>query len=310
MKNLIFLSTLILLTGCKMLDAVDAVNETPQKMDNMNAEMQDMKGQMLKTNEAIRMQKLAIAKENLEDEKNGMILTPIPFGLMGYAKLFAETAKVDELVAQTYLYITDVHDGLPAPLVGEDGSALDFTAEQISRINQYKSHRFAAMQAIANFIPTAVLAQMIDEEIIAGGRYRETALALLMMRVQFNKKVMLDNSLLAQELKSVGALEKAYEYLVDIEKVFALPFASEIGYDMYGFLPPMKSEVVFLTPDVMKSIMVNTIQKIHLRGKKLKNIKQSQWTGDEAKDKAQLQKSQARADQIFADLDAKLQLWK
>lgn len=325
MLRFILLSSLWFVVGCAAVDAVDSVNQTPGKMDTMAAKMGNMEKQMNKTNEAIRLQKLAIAKENLEDPKNAEILTPLPFGLMGYAKLFAKTAKLEELVAQVYLYTTDIHDGLPAQTVTDDGTPVAWTAQQTAQINQYKSHRLAAMQAISSFLsqttsdeddvlenvnPETTIDEMIKKEIIGGGRYRETALSILMMRVQFNRKVMLESSLLAQEMTSVGTLEKAMSYLVAIEKIVELPFAREIKYDMYGFLPPMVSEKIEITPEFSQKMMTQLISKIKLRAKGLKSIQSYSWTGDVAQDKVQLLAAQKRADVIFNQLDQKLAYWK
>lgn len=280
--------------------AVNSVNDTPGKMDVMTARM----------NELERLTKLATAKQNLEDEKNAWALEPIPFGLMPYAKIFAESANLDELTAQFYLYENEVNEGMPQPSVDASGVPLAFTPDQVAKINQHKMARLTAMQAIAAFLPDTMIDELILHEVQGEGQYRETVLALFMMRVKFDRTVIMDNKLLAQEMTSLGVLVEANKYLNDIEKMINLPFASELKYDFYGFLPPVKPDQLQMTPAYAKETMVTLINKIKAKAKPLKTMKVVSWSADEKVNLLQSEKNQAMASQILADLENKLKFWK
>lgn len=302
MKSFLFLLSIFIFAGCGADKAIKATNEMPGKMDEMNTKMTS-------TEESIRLQKLAIAKENLENEDNAKTLLPVPTGLIAYAKLFAETATTEELVGQVYLYLKDVNDGVVIPDVDEAGNYVPFTAQQINKMNQYKLHRFTAAQAISAFIPQATLEVLINEQIVQDGRYKNTALSMLMMRFQFFRDVMLSGSLLSESMSGVGVLEKALDYAEGMELILKYPFASEIKIKITGFLAPMTSveEDVATSGREMMSQMLVTIQS---RADELKTLARMKVTADpelQAKIREENDQRLARSLQLLAD---KIAYWK
>lgn len=235
MKKLLLLSGLLISTGCGVGKAIDSVNATPGKMDAMNEKMSQMQMEMSKTNESIRLQKVAIAKENLEDPRNAKILLPIPVGLMGYAKLFAENATLEEITGQIYLYLKEINDGVILKSVDASGNEKEFSPQEVNEINQMKLHKFSAAQSICGFLPQSVVDQLVKEYIYTEDRYQKTALNILMMRYQFLRDVMLNASLLSETIDDVGSLEKAYEYINNMDWIARLPFIEKIQVKATGF---------------------------------------------------------------------------
>jgi hypothetical protein len=68
------------------------------------------------------------------------------------------------------------------------------------------------------------------------GRLLTTLYSFLMMRVEFVRDVLLDNSVMAAKMTHVGHFEKAIGLLEQIEYVAAQPFADEIQLKITGFL--------------------------------------------------------------------------
>ncbi len=228
--------------SCGLKEAVDATKDMPEKMDETNGKIDLTNQQMAETQEAIRLQKLGIAKQNLEDPANAVTMQPIPTGMMGYAKLFAETANADELVGQIYLYMTEINRGLYPVQVDANNQPLP---ADVDAGNTYKTQRFIAAQAISAFIPSDVLEEIVQTEIINEGRYKEAALNLLMLRFSFTSQVLLDKSLLDDELTSVGMVEKSLEYIENLETIAKYAFVDQVKFKVYGFAgqPPIEADL-------------------------------------------------------------------
>jgi hypothetical protein len=286
MKFAILILAALSLTACEVNDAMHSANSIPPKMDKMNQRLDE-------TSEAIRLQKLAIAKENLEDEKNSYVLMPIPTGLIGYAKLFAETATVDELVGQIYLYIKEVNDGMPIPT-----DAADHSLDQ----NIHRLQRMTAAQAIAAFVPKETIAKMVDQEIVQRGRYQKTAMNILTMRFQFLRDVMLSASLLAEPFASVGSAEDALKYLGYMDDILSFSFKDEIMVKITGFTPPFQNNEEWVKDQgaAQLSELVGHTKNLAME---LAKVTPTDLTGDPQRDKLLAEDNSRRLTSALSELD-------
>lgn len=309
MKKMIFVLAFIGATGCKMLDAVDSVNDTPGKMDSMNSKMGDMQEEMAKTNESIRLQKVAIAKENLENPRNAEVLLPVPVGLMGYAKLFAENATLDEIAGQVYLYLKEVNDGIYLKPVDETGAEKEFTAQEAAAINQSKLHKFTAAQAISGFIPQATLEVLVAEAIYKEHRYQKTTYNILMMRYQFLRDVMLNGSVLSESIEDVGTLEKAYEYVSQMDWIARRPFVNNVNVKVYGFLPPYGEVYEELNVVLAKESLLSLYEVILSRADNVQKMQMQSFTGNAAEDAKLFQERTQRLEKVLSSVENDMAFW-
>ncbi|MCC6137273.1 MAG: hypothetical protein IT287_01470 [Bdellovibrionaceae bacterium] len=308
-KLIIFLCALSL-TACGVTDAIDSVNATPEKMDAMNTKMGDMQAEMSKTNESIRLQKVAIAKENLDDPKNATVLMPVPVGLMGYAKLFAENATLEEIAGQVYLYLKEVNDGIYPKLVDDTGAEIEFTMQEVANINQSKLHKYTAAQAICGLLPQSVVEELVAEYIYKENRYQKTAYNILMMRYQFLRDVMLNGSVLTESIEDVGSLEKAYEYVSYMDWIARRPFLNKINVKAYGFLPPLGEFYEELTVDAAKDSLLSMYDVILSRSKNVEKVQMQSFTGDAAQDAQLFVERTQRLNTVLNSVAADVQYWQ
>ncbi len=253
--SLILILTAASLVGCGVNDAVDATKSMPDKMDTMTEKMNE-------TNEAVRLQKVVLAKQGMEDPDNAKVIMPIPFGIMPYAEKFAENATEAEVLAQIYLYLKEINDGLYSPKVDETGNEVEFTAEEINQINFEKLHRFAIAQAVSGFLSQEMVASIVTNQIYSDGRFQKTAFEILMMRFQFLRDVLLTNSLLSTTAESAGIITDSVKYLSQMNWVAKRPFIDHVQVRITGFLPPFEDFFESLTKDQARDSLLDLIQRI------------------------------------------------
>lgn len=219
MKIVMLLFALLFLVACGAQDAINATKSMPGEMEQMRAKMGE-------TERALgRLE----SYKGLTNEENGRVLSPVPFGLMGYAREFAKYASTVELAEITYLWIKEINevsidDILPSP-----------TPEDIFKFDHRKQHTQASLQAVAGFISRDKLNTILREQIYSSGRYADATLNLLMLRVRFLRDVMLKASLLSEDFDEVGMLIKAIEHAEEIEYIARQRFALHIYLDLTGF---------------------------------------------------------------------------
>ncbi len=237
MKNfgLLVLMTLALL-GCDKLNKADSALDS---VAQMNTKMGEMNDGLLNTKEAVRLQKMTLCLDAMRTDYALERLFPVPTEIMPYARTFSEAATAHELVELTYLWLKEIDEITPLKKVGEDGAEVDFTAAEQARTLSQKFGRFQALSAIAGFIPAQTLDQIVHEEILGSGRYRESALNLLMLRAVFLRQVLLEESILKKgKFASVGAAEVAVDYMSSVEKIARFPFVNEISLQTTGLTGP------------------------------------------------------------------------
>lgn len=303
MKHLFVLAVAcVSLTSCKMLDAVDSVNKTPGKMDSMNEKMGKME-------ESIRLQKVAIAKENLENPENAKILIPVPTGIMGYAKLFAENATLDEITGQVYLYLKEVNDGVYPKAIDENGSEKEFTVQEAADINHAKMHKLTAAQAISGMLPQTVVEQLVNEYVHKEDRYQKTVYNILMMRYQFFRDVMLNGSLLSESIEDVGSLERAYDFVSAMDWVAQRPFITKIHVRVYGFLPPYGEFVEEMSVVSAKENLLSMYDVILSRAEYAEKVQVQNFTGNPAADAALYRERTQRLQAVVAAVKDSAAYW-
>lgn len=300
MKLVILIAMALSMAACEVNDAIKSANSIPEKLDRTNDSMD-------KTQEAIRLQKLAIAKQNLEDAANASVLIPVPTGLIGYAKLFAETATEEELVGQIYLYIKEVNEGVQLPNWGKDGP-IEFTDAEKQEFNYRNYARVTAAQAISAFIPKEMVEEIVDVEILKDGRYRKTAMNILMLRWQFLRSTMLGASLLNEPFNSTGAVKDAVEYLGYMNDILSYGFKNEIAVKITGLKAPLKNsdEKVKDQGAVQLGDLIGDTKRMALD---LQKVGPSDLTGDPAQDQALNAKHASELEVYLKELDALAARW-
>jgi len=304
-KFLILMLAMVFVAGCSLTKKMD---ETNRKIDDTNGKIDNTNAELTKTSDAIRLQKLAIAKQNLEDPQNGKYLDPFPTGLVGYAKTFAETGTEDELVGQIYLYVTEINNNAPTYKVDDTGKQIDLTPQDKVDLDHYKKQRLTAAKAICAFIPQAMMDEVVKTEIINQGRYKDTALTMLEFRFQFLGDILLDHSILDEGIHSVGGLEQALEYSNSMEVIAQYPFASEISDDIHGFFntPPANDNLSMAAQNISDRLTV-------IQGQVEFNLP-AQDLGEMSTDASQNEQlkaaDQARLDKSNADLQKRLAFWQ
>lgn len=231
---LVTISALMTSLGCSDIEnarrSMDAVQSMGGKMDQTNDKLN-------RTDESIRLQKALISLQQITSDASMDRLYPVPTGLMPYAKTFAETATAREIVELTYLWLKEVDEVQPLKSFNDQGVEVARTAEQESRILIQKYGRIQALMAIAGFLPAATLQSLIETEITNNGRFAETGLNVLMMRVLFLRMVMLEESLYKRgSFASVGEAEEALKYMNQVQAVLDLPFASALSVKTRGLV--------------------------------------------------------------------------
>jgi hypothetical protein len=309
MKKLLCVSFFIL-SACGVDKAIDSVNATPEKMDEMSRKMGEMQQEMNKTNESIRLQKVAIAKENLEDPQNAKVLLPIPVGLMGYAKLFSENATTDEITGQIYLYLKEINDGLFMKPVDTDGNEIEFTAQQVADINQAKLQKYTAAQAICGLLPQEVVEALVNNYVLTEDRYQKTVLNILMMRFQFLRDVMLNASLLSESIEDVGSIEKAYEYISYMDWIARRPFIGKVQVKVTGFLPPYGEFYEDITTNSAQQSLTALYETVLQRAKAVEKVQQSSVSGNAELDKTLFAERTARLETVLEKTRERVAYWK
>ena len=226
-KNLILCVPVLVfaLTACELPD-IKGLNSMPAKTAEMSNKMDE-------TNEAIRLQKMGIALENLEKPENQARISPIPSGLMAWAKIFAEAAKPEELVEFTYLSLKALEEVNPATGLDQDGIPSNYTDADKLRVRLQKTASLSGLMAIAAFIQDEKIESIIQHDILGNGRFQETGLNLLALRAAFLRDTMLAQSLNIRSdspkvLTNSGMMQEALKYLYKLEKISRLPFADAV----------------------------------------------------------------------------------
>ena len=159
----------LIVTGCGVDEVMKATTSMPKKMDTMVDGMNT-------TNEAVRLQKLGIAIQNLFAKENTEYQRP-PLRMMTWGKLVAETATTDELLQLTELWTSEIQDTTPN----------DFESDsEKSSLDNQKLARKNAILITAGFVPQKTIEKIVAEQLInADGSMTEAANQLVAARAIF-----------------------------------------------------------------------------------------------------------------------------
>lgn len=290
MKILSLILTAILLSSCgiqKMFDMPDKMDSMNKKMDQMtegmdktNFNMGQMINLMGKTVDGVDKQKVLLPFQQLMDEKNYDLLSPIPSKLMPWAKEFAEAIPAKDFAELSYLWLKEIKEVNPLKKMDKDGNEIPFTAEEISKINTLKLGRLSALQAVCGFLPDEKLNSVIDQQLVHYGRFEKTVYKVLMMRVQFIRDIMLNESLLSEPLTTVGEIKEAVMYATKLDFIARLGYADKIAVKVEGFLAPLET----FQEKFNVNVAVKSYKKIKLSVDKDFKLDQQSITGDQSKD--------------------------
>jgi len=239
-KVLCIVTACLSLSACGLKDMIDM----PNKMDKSNQNMEEMAKKMDETNRkmeimvgGIEAQKQLIPFEAMLKTENIKTLSPIPSRLMPYGEKLAEAIPADDMVKLAYLWLKEVDEVFPAHKLDANGDEIPYTTEEIAKINQDKLAHVVGLQIVAGFLPQAVVQEMIEKQVYLSGRYEDTVYAILMLRTQFIRDILLDASLLTAPLNNGGKVAQAVEYNRAIDYIAKLKFSNRIGLKTRGFIP-------------------------------------------------------------------------
>lgn len=204
------------LSGCDFDEAVRSLSPSSEKTAS-NPSLSDEDA----SSSAGRLQAVSLALEGLQNPKNATTLTPIPFGLIPWARLYGENAGPEEVLRLNDRWLKKIK-------ARETGN---FEAEVV---NQGKLHLYRALQSIAGQLPEDTLNTIIDSQIQNPGPFRAVALELLMMRAQY-----LRDFVLTPELESeIFRADLAHIHFEQLDFLRKLPFAEDVGLVITSFMKP------------------------------------------------------------------------
>ena len=281
----LFAATL-LLSACGAQKAIDNTNKIPGKLDRTIDTMKETECTL----------KRGLSFEAMLKDEYGRDLIPVPFDLMPFAREFAKCSSEEDLAEVTYMWMKKLNEvtlDLPSP-----------TEAQVADFNHRKLHVYSALQAVAGFIPQDKLERIITKQLYGAGRYQDSVMEMLMLRVQFLRDVMLENSLFSKGLTNVGTVEKAVEYAQNIEFIARLPFAKEISVNVTGFMAPMDDAKENFDPATAPVLWA----KIKVKAERL-TVDMQNWTGQPGEDQKLMQNRKSRMNQALTTINQKISEW-
>lgn len=216
----------ILLAGCGAQDAIDSTRKMPGKMDATLSQITKTNTEMGKTTDAIHKQTLLLALEEMLKPEHTKYLVP-PTGMLAGGEAFAQEATAEEVVKLAYVWLKEVKKGLP-----DDLAQLDEKGKKA--LVQEKLVKLTALQVIAGLVPQQTVERLVRDQVELGGRYEDTAYAVLMSRALFVKSFLLDESLMspAEKLNNLGKLEEAIDRTAQLDYLVRLPFADKVALSL------------------------------------------------------------------------------
>ncbi|HEY8280007.1 MAG TPA: hypothetical protein VIH99_10300 [Bdellovibrionota bacterium] len=254
------------LVGCKAIDAMDNTEVMSKDLAQMKSTTSDMAGTTdeMKDSTAELERKAAVdaGLRQLADPNNNKEFTPPQPGLLAGAKLVAEHMTNEELINYFYARMKELNktvadDSQQDPRYVDVGG---YSPKYVAQFNRHKQVLLVALQAIAAQIPQAEMESykdkngqvqtrvrksasvevLIREQILgSGGRFSDTAFALLMLRANFINNFYLDAGVFSVPMDNMGKLESAFKYTKALQFLATLPFADQIKLelDSTAFLP-------------------------------------------------------------------------
>ncbi|MCC6276455.1 MAG: hypothetical protein IT289_00920 [Oligoflexia bacterium] len=244
MKKISVLVCLVALVGCEAKEALNATKGMP-------GEMRVMQNEMVKTNEAVRLQKLALSLDRMFSDQNTDIMTPPPSGMLSGAKKFAEFATSQELIEQVYAWLLEINEQVPDESLRVNGS---FPKEVVQRVDFQKMQRLVAIQAVAGFTPDFKVREIVDVQIQSGGVYQEAAYTFLAARGFFIADYLVSRKILSRKVNNLEKLNSGLSELRNLKYIFDLGLGERVALKVTGFLDPSKNIDLVLDPGIVGSL--------------------------------------------------------
>lgn len=292
MKNILLALMVMTAVGCGKLHRVlDAAEEIPTKMDNLNKGMGD-------TNESIRLQKLGVFESMVLDKDNYDMLAPFPADLMTGGKFLGEALTDEEAVQWVFKSIKKIntYDINTNPLL--DGS--DEKAQ--TKFDHDKLGLYMAVTIVSGYLRESVVEQII-ERIYKSDRFSQTGITILALRAKFYSDVMLGGSLYSEKFTTLGHTQEAIDYNKKIERIAMLPYADSIKIDIVGMINPDLNEAMSVQFD--SSIVAKNWSKIKTLAEAGFEVKP--MSGNDSADAAEARRQRDTFSSMMSFLDQKIQ---
>jgi hypothetical protein len=329
MKRLLLLLVPIALatSACSKLNkALDNAATMDDKLDNTNKEIHD-------TNHYVYLQALLVGIQQIVDENNMAKLYPVPTSLMPAAKVYAEVATPEDIILLAYAWIKEIEEVNPVQDANPDNAdptaVCDKAAPGHGKASIDKYAHYMALMAIASFIPNerteenhyavdkttgkylSKLDVLKNTYILGYDRYQDTALKLLMMRVAFTRDVDLDASLLGENLATSGSMNKAIEYMKQVDEIISLPYAARIGFKikdkvcttpMIDISMQLDKATIQETANFWTRIYNNSVSSVQV-------FSETSWSGNSTQDKLTAQREVAKQNAAIAVIKSYKDKW-
>jgi hypothetical protein len=220
----------LLLTAC---DTIHSVNAVPGKMDNLSNKMSGMSGTMDGMSDAVRLQALSLAKNDMLSKQN-LLVPDSPAGMVDGGKQFGAHALPIELAEVEEAWMDDINQTQPDSSSNNTGGQPP--ADLTSKLERLKIAKFTALQVIEGFAPQKKIEQMVQEQ-IPNGRYVQAAYQVLMLRAVFIQGFRFGVALEGNNISNLGELKQAVKLTEDVEYIVRQPFASQIGIKTTMLVP-------------------------------------------------------------------------
>jgi len=180
-----------------------------------------------KTGTAVHLQVLTVALQQMLAPANTENLTP-PVRMFPYGKTFSQEANPMEITEVCHSFLVDVKHGGQTEKASPTEEDLRLKGRKIS---------LAATGVIASFIPDEKLEEIIEEQIIRGGRYEDTAYVILLTRYLYLRDFFLASIVDKSERVNLDSVRKAAAYFSDIKYIAQLSFVDRIKLHVAQFVP-------------------------------------------------------------------------
>lgn len=209
-RFLISLSALSFLTSCGIKDLAE------EARDNL-----------IKTGNAVHLQVLTVALQEMLSPVNTENLTP-PARMFPYGDTFSKEATSHEITEVFHTFLVDVKHGAPAEKAIPNSKDLRLEGRKIS---------LAAGGVISAFIPHEKLVEIIDQQILRGGRYEDTAYVVLLTRYTYLRDFFFASIVEKSERVNMDSVRKTAEYFTEIKYIAQLPFVDRVKLHVPQFIP-------------------------------------------------------------------------
>ena len=236
-------------------------------------------------------------KNELNNEKNYVKLSPVPVDLMPWGKKAAENMTVeDELIPYIYIKLKDIEtvryddNNLGKPYDMNDPACVRFEMNKVGVFN--------ALATIAGFLPEAKVDQLLYK-LNNSDEYTQTIIHILALRAYFINNVLMNEKYKQDKLIDMGSVEAAISYNKSLERILRLPYATSIKVDISGFVLLQDfNQALSVRPDMesAKKNWMNIYDGIKTY------LKVGQYSTDPSQVQNQQQRAQAAINQVLTGL--------